>query len=55
VLSEAIQRLRGAGQGQRVAMIDELRKSLEDSAKPMRYAALVRPGVGRGKKSRKMR
>jgi hypothetical protein len=54
-LSDAIQRLRGQGQGQRAAMIDELRKTLEDSAKPERYAALVRPGVGRGKKSRKTR
>ena len=54
-LSDAIQRLRGAGSGQRATMIDELRKSLEDSAKPLRYQALVRPGVGRGKKSRKTR
>lgn len=52
-LSDALQKMRASGQAQRV--VEELQKSLEASAKPLRYAALVRPGTGRGKRSRRTR
>jgi hypothetical protein len=35
--------------------VDRLRKALEGSAKPVRDAARVRPGTGRGRKSRSIR
>jgi hypothetical protein len=53
-LSDALQKLR-AGQGERGPAIERLRKALDDSAKPLRFAAFVRPGTGRGHKSRRKR
>ncbi|MCG5051765.1 MAG: hypothetical protein KA712_02290 [Myxococcales bacterium] len=52
-LSNALVRLRNVGQ--RGVVVDELRAALEASAKPLRHAARVRPGTGRGKGNRKIR
>jgi hypothetical protein len=54
VLSDAIVLLNGPAFGQGTAA-EELRKSLESSAKPLRDPTLVRPGTGRGKASRRIR
>jgi hypothetical protein len=54
-LSQAIQRLRSAGQAPASHITDALRASLEQSAKPLREAARVRPGTGRGRSSRRTR
>ncbi len=54
-LSQAIQKLRSAGQAPRSAVTDALRVTLEQSAKPLREAARVRPGTGRGRSSRRTR
>jgi len=55
VLSNAIVRLRSKGYNQPAALTDRLRIALEGSAKPLRNAARVRPGTGRGKATRKIR
>ncbi len=54
-LSQAIQKLRSAGQAPAAHITDALRGSLEQSAKPLREAARVRPGTGRGRSSRRTR
>ncbi len=55
VLSNTIVRLRSKGYNQPASMTDRLRIALEGSAKPLRNAARVRPGTGRGKATRKIR
>ncbi|MET0387634.1 MAG: hypothetical protein ABW321_16815 [Polyangiales bacterium] len=54
-LSEALQRLPDVPQPPPRAVIDALRASLEGSQKPVRDHARVRPGTGRGKRSRPLR
>jgi hypothetical protein len=54
-LSEALQRLAELRNAPARALIDELRAVLEASQKPLRDAARVRPGAGRGKRSRPLR
>ncbi len=54
-LSQAIQKLRQSGQAPRSAVTEALRASLEQSAKPLREAARIRPGTGRGRSSRRTR
>lgn len=54
-LSDSIVRLRGSASGQRGGVVDSLAQALEASAKPLRHAARVRPGTGRGKKTRSIR
>jgi hypothetical protein len=54
-LSDALQRLRASGHSERGPALEALRKAMEDSAKPLRHAAMVRPGTGRGRRSRKTR
>jgi hypothetical protein len=54
-LSDALQKLRASGQGERGPALERLRKALDDSAKPLRFEAFVRPGTGRGHKSRRKR
>lgn len=54
-LSQAIVRLRNSASGQRAAVADGLGAALAASAKPLRHAARVRPGTGRGKKTRAIR
>ncbi len=55
ILSDAILGLRSPERGQNASVIAALRLHLEGSAKPLRYAARIRPGSGRGKASRRMR
>jgi hypothetical protein len=45
----------GWGLGDRGAALEALRKALDDSAKPLRHAAMVRPGTARGRRSRRQR
>jgi hypothetical protein len=54
-LSQALLKLSHVAHAPSGAVIDILRKTLEDSAKPIRDAARVRPGTGRGKRSRMTR
>jgi hypothetical protein len=54
-LSEALQRLPELPNAPARPVIDALRAELEKSQKPLRDAARVRPGHGRGKKSRNLR
>jgi hypothetical protein len=54
-LSDAIVRLAAQGHSLGGTAVEELRKSLEGSAKPLRDPTLVRPGTGRGKSSRRTR
>ncbi len=54
-LSDAVDRLREGGQSARGEVIERLRNALATSAKPLREAARVRPGTGRGKASRRSR
>jgi hypothetical protein len=54
-LSQALLRLANIPQAPSVSLVDELRKKLEDSAKPLRDPSRVRPGTGRGKRSRNTR
>ena len=54
-LSDAIGRLRDRSSGQKAGLVDSLRATLMASAKPLRHAARVRPGTGRGKKTRTIR
>jgi hypothetical protein len=53
VLSEAIIQLRAHGQA--AGLIDALRATLAAGAKPPRDPTRIRPGQGRGKRSRQIR
>lgn len=55
VLSQSLQRLADLRNAPARRVIDELRAALEGSQKPLRDAARVRPGAGRGKRSRPLR
>jgi hypothetical protein len=55
VLSQALIKLSHVAHAPSAAVIDSLRKTLEDSAKPLRDQARVRPGTGRGRRSRMTR
>jgi hypothetical protein len=55
VLSQALQRMADLKNPPARALIDELRAALEGSQKPLRDAARVRPGTGRGRRSRPLR
>lgn len=55
MLSQALQQLAGLGNAPSRGQIDELRAALSASAKPIRDAARVRPGTGRGRRSRPLR
>jgi hypothetical protein len=55
VLSQALKRMGELKNAPARAVIDELRAALEASAKPLRDAARVRPGTGRGKRTRPLR
>jgi hypothetical protein len=54
-LSEAIAQLRLPAHGQSAGVVAALRLALEKSAKPPRDPTLIRPGLGRGKRSRPIR
>jgi hypothetical protein len=54
-LSDALQHVPGVPNAPPRAVIDELRAGLEGSQKPLRDAARVRPGTGRGRRSRALR
>ncbi|MDB4989224.1 MAG: hypothetical protein JWN04_4402 [Myxococcaceae bacterium] len=54
-LSQALLRLAKIPQAPSATLVDELRKNLADSAKPLRDPTLVRPGTGRGRRSRNTR
>ena len=53
--SQALIRLSNIPQAPSGATVDGLRKALSDSAKPLRDPTLVRPGTGRGRRSRNTR
>ncbi|HEX7481602.1 MAG TPA: hypothetical protein VF331_27605 [Polyangiales bacterium] len=55
VLSQTLGQLRRSAHAPSSTAIETLRKALEDSAKPLRDAARVRPGTGRGRRSRQTR
>jgi hypothetical protein len=55
VLSDTLIKLRAPTHGQPTAIIEDLRKTLEGSAKPLRDPTRRRPGAGRGKSSRRTR
>ena len=54
-LSQALLKLANIPQAPAVSLVDTLRKKLEDSAKPLRDPSRVRPGTGRGRRSRNTR
>lgn len=54
-LSTALVKLTSIPQAPPAARVDELRKTLEGSAKPLRDPTLKRPGTGRGRRSRNTR
>jgi len=54
-LSHALLKLGNVPQAPTAARVDELREKLEGSAKPLRDPSRVRPGTGRGKRSRNTR
>jgi hypothetical protein len=54
-LSQALLKLSRGSHAPGGAVIEQLRKTLEASAKPLRDAARVRPGSGRGRRSRMTR
>ncbi len=54
-LSAALIKLSSVPQAPAAARVEELRKKLEDSAKPLRDPTLKRPGTGRGRRSRNTR
>jgi hypothetical protein len=54
-LSSALIKLSSVPQAPPAARVDELRKILEGSAKPLRDPTLQRPGTGRGRRSRNTR
>ena len=55
VLSNVLARLRAPAQKLTPGVVEELRRTLEASAKPLRDPTRVRPGTGRGKASRRIR
>jgi hypothetical protein len=55
VLSDVLVRLRQPLHSKSRAVVDDLRGSLEASAKPLRDPTRLRPGTGRGKASRRTR
>jgi hypothetical protein len=55
VLSDTLVKLRAPAHGQSSAVIEDLRKTLEGSAKPLRDPTRLRAGTGRGKSSRRTR
>jgi hypothetical protein len=55
VLSEAIVQLRAPSHGQAAGLIDALRATLAAGSKPPRDPTRIRPGQGRGKRSRQIR
>jgi hypothetical protein len=55
VLSDTLIKLRAPAHGQSSAVIEDLRRTLEGSAKPLRDPTRLRPGTGRGKSSRRTR
>ena len=55
VLSDALVLLHDPAHGLSAAVADELRESLQASAKPLRDPTRLRPGTGRGKRSRRTR
>ena len=55
ILSDTLVKLGPSGHGQSSAVIEEMRRSLEGSAKPLRDPTRLRPGTGRGKASRRTR
>jgi hypothetical protein len=55
VLSDAVLRVRSAGNAGGASTVDRLRRALEGSAKPPRDPTRRRPGHGRGKASRRIR
>jgi hypothetical protein len=54
-LSDTVSRLPTIAHAPRTHAIDAIRASLEGSAKPLRDPTLLRPGTGRGKRSRRTR
>jgi hypothetical protein len=54
-LSQALIKLTHGPHAPSGALVDSLRKTLEASAKPLRDAARVRPGTGRGRRTRMTR
>lgn len=54
-LSAALIKLQNIPQAPSVSLVDTLRKKLEDSAKPLRDPSRLRPGTGRGRRSRNTR
>ena len=55
VLSDTLVKLRAPAHGQSSAVIEDLRRTLEGSAKPLRDPTRLRAGTGRGKSSRRTR
>ncbi len=55
VLSSALLRLRSPAHKLAAPAIEDLRRTLEGSAKPLRDPSRLRPGTGRGKASRRIR
>jgi hypothetical protein len=55
ILSDTLVKLRGPAHGHATGLIEEMRKTLEGSAKPLRDPTRLRPGSGRGKASRRTR
>ena len=53
--SDTLIHMAGTRSGQSAAVVDELRKSLQGSAKPLRDPTRLRPGTGRGKATRRTR
>ena len=54
-LSDALVLLHDSAHGLSSAVVDDLRRSLAASAKPLRDPTRLRPGTGRGKRSRRTR
>jgi len=54
-LSQALRRLPNIPQAPTTSVVETLRKTLEGSAKPLRDPSRVRPGTGRGRRSRNTR
>jgi hypothetical protein len=54
-LSQALLKLQHIPQAPSVTLVDQLREKLVDSAKPLRDPTRVRPGTGRGRRSRNTR
>ena len=54
-LSQALLKLQNIPQAPSATLVDQLREKLVDSAKPLRDPSRVRPGTGRGRRSRNTR